>query len=101
MPFPTTTKRMRDSVRRLGGLFSHTLKLTLRTDMQSEICNLTFHGKMGFAPPAEEGANVGRILDLGTGTGLWAIDYGDQHPETEVSFADDLCVRKLPDKVGE
>lgn len=69
--------------------------------MQSEICNLTFHGKMGFAPPAEEGVNVGRILDLGTGTGLWAIDYGDQHPETEVSFSDDLCVRKLPDQVGE
>ncbi|KAJ0160218.1 hypothetical protein CTA2_8360 [Colletotrichum tanaceti] len=53
--------------------------------MQHEICNVTFHGRLGLAPPCDEGAKVGRVLDIGTGTGLWAIDYGDSHPEAEVS----------------
>ncbi|CCF45236.1 UMTA [Colletotrichum higginsianum] len=57
-------------------------------NMQHEICNVTFHGKLGFAPPCDEAAKVGRVLDLGTGTGLWAIDYGDYHPETEVLGVD-------------
>ncbi len=25
-----------------------------------------------------------RVLDLGTGTGIWAIDFGDMHQESEV-----------------
>ena len=24
-----------------------------------------------------------RVLDVGTGTGIWAMDYGDEHPEAE------------------
>ncbi|GKT42088.1 putative methyltransferase tdiE [Colletotrichum spaethianum] len=52
-------------------------------NMQHEICFLTFHGKLGIAPPCEPDAKVGRVLDLGTGTGLWAIEYGDAHPEAE------------------
>lgn len=60
-----------------------------QVDMQHEICILTFHERLGFAPPCDEGAKVGRVLDLGTGTGLWAIDYGDQHPETEVRALDE------------
>ncbi|KAK1690621.1 S-adenosyl-L-methionine-dependent methyltransferase [Colletotrichum godetiae] len=54
-------------------------------NMQHEICLLTFHERLGLAPPCDEGAKVGRVLDLGTGTGLWAVDYGNQHPEAEVS----------------
>lgn len=53
--------------------------------MQHEICNVTFYGRLGLAPSCDEGAKVGRVLDLGTGTGLWAIDYADNHPESEVS----------------
>jgi SAM-dependent methyltransferase len=29
-----------------------------------------------------------RILDVGTGTGIWAIDIGDLHPEAEVIGVD-------------
>lgn len=25
-----------------------------------------------------------KVLDLGTGTGIWAIDYAHEHPEAEV-----------------
>ena len=27
---------------------------------------------------------VREVLDLGTGTGIWAIDFADQHPEANV-----------------
>ncbi|KAJ1324509.1 methyltransferase domain-containing protein [Microdochium nivale] len=33
---------------------------------------------------AELGDNVGQVLDVGCGTGIWAIDFADQHPESEV-----------------
>ncbi|GJC92194.1 methyltransferase domain-containing protein [Colletotrichum higginsianum] len=33
----------------------------------------------------DDGAKVGRVLDVGTGTGIWALDFGDEHPEAEVS----------------
>ncbi|KAJ5002573.1 Secondary metabolism regulator LAE1 [Colletotrichum sp. SAR 10_66] len=56
--------------------------------MQNEICFLTFHNKLGFAPPCDPDAKVGRVLDLGTGTGLWAIEYADEHPDAEVLGVD-------------
>ncbi|KAI8158279.1 Secondary metabolism regulator LAE1 [Colletotrichum sp. SAR 10_70] len=59
-----------------------------RLDMQNEICFLTFHNRLGFAPSCDEGAKVNRVLDLGTGTGLWAIEYADAHPEAEVLGVD-------------
>ncbi|RTE78702.1 hypothetical protein BHE90_006787 [Fusarium euwallaceae] len=41
--------------------------------------------KLFFAPI---GDHPGRVLDVGTGTGIWAIDFGDQFPETEVIGTD-------------
>ncbi|KXH45424.1 UMTA protein [Colletotrichum nymphaeae SA-01] len=55
-----------------------------RLDMQHEIFYLTWDGKLGVTPPCEPDAKVGRVLDLGTGSGLWAIEFGDLHPEAEV-----------------
>ncbi|CAI4214419.1 unnamed protein product [Parascedosporium putredinis] len=39
--------------------------------------------------PNDEQQNVGldiihHVLDLGTGTGIWAVDFADQHPECEI-----------------
>ncbi|KAJ0270924.1 hypothetical protein COL940_011319 [Colletotrichum noveboracense] len=45
---------------------------------------LTHDNKLGTAPPNEKGAQVKRALDVGTGTGLWAIEFGDEHPEAEL-----------------
>lgn len=58
--------------------------LTVDSDLQHNIYLLTLNYKLGLAPPNEENSGVKRVLDIGTGTGLWAIDFGEEHPEAEV-----------------
>ncbi|KAK7423261.1 hypothetical protein QQZ08_009157 [Neonectria magnoliae] len=41
--------------------------------------------KLFLAPIAR---NPGKVLDVGTGTGVWAIDFADQYPEAEVIGTD-------------
>lgn len=64
---------------------------------------LSLQGELGLSPKAKNGAK--RVLDAGTGTGIWAVEYGmelepfkytilmlttnlpspaDAHPEAEV-----------------
>ncbi|KAI5463897.1 S-adenosyl-L-methionine-dependent methyltransferase [Mariannaea sp. PMI_226] len=59
-----------------------------RLDLQHHLYFLTFENKLGFAPPNNRNSNVKRVLDLGTGTGIWAIDYADEHPEAKVIGVD-------------
>lgn len=58
-----------------------------RLDMQHHLFNLTFNGKL-FLTPIPESKKLGRVLDLGTGTGIWAIDFADTHQESEVVGVD-------------
>ncbi|PGH23935.1 hypothetical protein AJ80_01997 [Polytolypa hystricis UAMH7299] len=56
-----------------------------RMDMQHHIYQLIFGGDLYRAPlPAQ----VGHVLDIGCGTGIWAIDFADQHPEANVLATD-------------
>jgi SAM-dependent methyltransferase len=54
-----------------------------RLDLQHKHFFLTFDGKLFTAPIPEE-KQLHRVLDIGTGTGIWAIDFADSHPESQV-----------------
>ncbi|CAM1510020.1 Fc.00g003550.m01.CDS01 [Cosmosporella sp. VM-42] len=55
-----------------------------RLDLQHHVFALTYDGKLGLSPPNDKEYKVSRVLDIGCGTGIWAMDYGDEHPEAEV-----------------
>ncbi|KAL0777231.1 hypothetical protein CaCOL14_006749 [Colletotrichum acutatum] len=55
-----------------------------RLDLQHNMFLLMFDNKLGSAPLNERGTKIGRTLDLGTGSGIWAMEFGDEHPEAEV-----------------
>ncbi|RKK75404.1 hypothetical protein BFJ71_g17124 [Fusarium oxysporum] len=55
-----------------------------RLDLQHHLFLRTFDNNLGLAPPNLPGSNVERVLDVGTGTGIWAIEFADDHPEAEV-----------------
>ncbi|ENH73035.1 hypothetical protein FOC1_g10009770 [Fusarium oxysporum f. sp. cubense race 1] len=59
-----------------------------RLDLQHNLFLLTFGDKLGLAPPCYPDAKVNHVLDLGTGTGIWAMDFADEHPEAEVIGVD-------------
>ncbi|KAK4234259.1 S-adenosyl-L-methionine-dependent methyltransferase [Achaetomium macrosporum] len=52
-----------------------------REDMKHAMMLELTDGKLFFAPI---GDNPQKIIDLGTGTGIWAIDVADQFPSAEV-----------------
>lgn len=55
-----------------------------RLDLQHHLFTLTFDGKL-FTCDVDKGKKqIHRVLDAGCGTGIWAIDFADEHPESEV-----------------
>ncbi|RDW56506.1 S-adenosyl-L-methionine-dependent methyltransferase-19 [Coleophoma crateriformis] len=58
-----------------------------RLDLQHHQLTLTFGGKLFTAPIPKE-KQLHNVLDVGTGTGIWAIDFADEHPETKVIGVD-------------
>ncbi|KAJ4244203.1 hypothetical protein NW762_014584 [Fusarium torreyae] len=56
-----------------------------RMDLVHHIYALLLDGKLVTAPLSD---NPGRVLDLGTGTGIWAIDFADEFPSAEVLGTD-------------
>ncbi|GME43346.1 putative methyltransferase domain-containing protein [Neofusicoccum parvum] len=56
-----------------------------REDMKHAMTVAVCGDKLHFAPI---GAHPGRILDLGTGTGIWCVDMGDMYPSAEVIGVD-------------
>lgn len=56
-----------------------------RMDMQHHIYNMIMKGELFQAPINKD---IHRVLDIGTGTGIWAIDFADQFPKAEVIATD-------------
>ncbi|KAK3986961.1 S-adenosyl-L-methionine-dependent methyltransferase [Cladorrhinum sp. PSN332] len=64
-----------------------------RMDLQHHIWRLLIQGSLYTAPiqipePGDEISGEFRILDLGCGTGIWAIDMADEHPRASVFGVD-------------
>ncbi|KAM0317957.1 hypothetical protein ACHAPQ_010840 [Fusarium lateritium] len=56
-----------------------------RMDLVHHIYTLLLDGRL-FLAPIDDQAH--RVLDLGTGTGIWAIDFADENPSAEVLGTD-------------
>lgn len=51
-----------------------------RLDLSHHVYRLVLGGELQLAPIQ----HPKRVLDIGTGTGIWAIDFADEHPDAEV-----------------
>ena len=56
-----------------------------RLDIFNEVLNTVNDGALHRAPIGE---SPHRILDVGAGTGIWAIDMGDRYPSAEIIGVD-------------
>ncbi|KAK0622432.1 S-adenosyl-L-methionine-dependent methyltransferase [Immersiella caudata] len=59
-----------------------------RLDVQHHLWYLTLDGNLSLAPLSDNVDSVRRVLDLGTGTGLWATDFAEEHSASEVTAVD-------------
>lgn len=56
-----------------------------KIDLQHELWLLLMKKRLSWAPLETEPR---RVLDIGTGTGIWACDYAEAHPTAEVVGTD-------------
>lgn len=74
---PVTARRTRTSdsvgVASADPCLRRPCSLGIKLDIQNYHFLLTFEGRRCFAPGAE---TARRVLDVGTGTGIWAIEFG-------------------------
>jgi len=59
-----------------------------RLDLQHQIFIMTLDGKLQLAPIETISGGVRNVLDIGTGTGLWAIEFASMHPTATVIGTD-------------
>ncbi|TVY38306.1 putative methyltransferase [Lachnellula occidentalis] len=55
-------------------------------DFQHHLCKIALYGRLHLAPLEED--NIKHVLDIGTGTGIWAIEFAEQYPQAKVIGTD-------------
>ncbi|KAM0321803.1 hypothetical protein ACHAQA_009900 [Verticillium albo-atrum] len=55
-------------------------------DILHHLSTMSIDGKLHLAPLNKSSSN--KVLDVGTGTGIWAIDFADEYPNSEVIGTD-------------
>lgn len=78
--FPTENGRRYHAFREGTYVFPNDESELDRLDLHHETLTRACNGKLHLAPLT----NPGRILDIGTGTGIWCIEMGDAYPDAEV-----------------
>ena len=56
-----------------------------RLELTLQMLPICLGDKLYLAPI---GNNPGKVLDVGTGTGIWAIEFGDVHSSAEIIGTD-------------
>ena len=56
-----------------------------RLDLMHQLLRITMRNQLFFAPI---GVKDPKVLDVGTGTGIWAIEMGDEYPDAEIIGTD-------------
>ncbi|KUJ15418.1 S-adenosyl-L-methionine-dependent methyltransferase [Mollisia scopiformis] len=59
-----------------------------RLNMQHHIFALSFSDRLSLAPLSESDLDGKHVLDIGTGTGIWAVDFAKQYPNCHVTGFD-------------
>ncbi|XEU97659.1 hypothetical protein FSHL1_002945 [Fusarium sambucinum] len=59
-----------------------------RLDLQHHLFLVTFENKLYLSPAGRNGHQLHHVLDVGTGTGLWAMDFADENPSASVIGVD-------------
>ncbi|CAF9922632.1 MAG: hypothetical protein HETSPECPRED_005107 [Heterodermia speciosa] len=65
----------------LGYPYPNDEKENDRLDIVHKMTTVMLHDRLHLSPIAKDPQ---RILDLGTGTGIWAMDMGDKYPNAEI-----------------
>ncbi|KAJ6780401.1 hypothetical protein PWT90_02288 [Aphanocladium album] len=59
-----------------------------RLNLQHNLITMMLDGKLGFAPPVSASPSPTNVLDVATGTGIWALEFAKQHPTSRVVGSD-------------
>ncbi|KXH44120.1 hypothetical protein CSIM01_04424 [Colletotrichum simmondsii] len=59
---------------------------------------LTFDNRLGSAPVNSKDTDIKakRVLDIGTGSGIWAVDFAVEHPESEIDDIEEAWAFSKP-----
>lgn len=69
-------------------LYPNDYEEQLRLEMQHHLCLLTFDQELFLSPAGKNGHELRNVLDIGTGTGIWAVDFGNDFPSASVIGVD-------------